>query len=274
MIDDYGHHPTEIRATLAAARACRYRRIHVLFQPHRHPYAGADGRFRQRVPSGRYRSSGRYLCGIGAAHRGRDRRRSPSVCKPSVTAARRTPEAWSRYRIRSEAADAGDAIVTLGAGNVSQAGSVIVERLRSKRSVGRKSYEGTGVLPGLEDDVRPAPPANRASKNRRTRRHSAFFDAAPYRDVLHRGNFPWAGPLRFHRLEQFLIMDSRLHSAARAMDLRSKSTARPTLPARSRKSSRRYRRQRLLDSSGRAARCHPRRAWVREASVARVWPTE
>ena len=32
-----------------------------------------------------------------------------------------------------KAADAGDAIVTLGAGNVSQAGSVIVERLRSKR---------------------------------------------------------------------------------------------------------------------------------------------
>ena len=36
VIDDYGHHPTEIRATLAAARACRYARIHVLFQPHRY----------------------------------------------------------------------------------------------------------------------------------------------------------------------------------------------------------------------------------------------
>ena len=36
VIDDYGHHPTEIRATLAAARACNLRRIHVLFQPHRY----------------------------------------------------------------------------------------------------------------------------------------------------------------------------------------------------------------------------------------------
>jgi UDP-N-acetylmuramate--alanine ligase len=27
VIDDYGHHPTEIRATLAAARDCRYNRI-------------------------------------------------------------------------------------------------------------------------------------------------------------------------------------------------------------------------------------------------------
>ena len=35
VVDDYGHHPTEIRATLAAARECGYRRIHVVFQPHR-----------------------------------------------------------------------------------------------------------------------------------------------------------------------------------------------------------------------------------------------
>jgi len=36
VIDDYCHHPTEIRATLAAARECGYRKIHVIFQPHRY----------------------------------------------------------------------------------------------------------------------------------------------------------------------------------------------------------------------------------------------
>ncbi|MGE5322354.1 MAG: UDP-N-acetylmuramate--L-alanine ligase, partial [Actinomycetota bacterium] len=36
VIDDYGHHPTEIRATLAAARQCRFERVHVIFQPHRY----------------------------------------------------------------------------------------------------------------------------------------------------------------------------------------------------------------------------------------------
>ncbi len=36
VVDDYGHHPTEIAATLAAARECGYRRIHALFQPHRY----------------------------------------------------------------------------------------------------------------------------------------------------------------------------------------------------------------------------------------------
>src|SRR5581483_2791536 len=35
VIDDYGHHPTEIRATLAAARQCGFKRVHVIFQPHR-----------------------------------------------------------------------------------------------------------------------------------------------------------------------------------------------------------------------------------------------
>jgi len=36
VVDDYGHHPTEIVATLQAARECGYRRIHVIFQPHRY----------------------------------------------------------------------------------------------------------------------------------------------------------------------------------------------------------------------------------------------
>src|SRR5438128_404584 len=35
VIDDYGHHPTEIRATVAAARQCGFRRINVFFQPNR-----------------------------------------------------------------------------------------------------------------------------------------------------------------------------------------------------------------------------------------------
>src|SRR6202021_1589276 len=35
VVDDYGHHPTEIRATLSAARESGFRRVHVIFQPHR-----------------------------------------------------------------------------------------------------------------------------------------------------------------------------------------------------------------------------------------------
>src|SRR5437868_452604 len=51
VVDDYGHHPTEIRATLAAARQCGHKKIHVIFQPHRYTrtqqlmeeFAGAFG---------------------------------------------------------------------------------------------------------------------------------------------------------------------------------------------------------------------------------------
>jgi UDP-N-acetylmuramate--alanine ligase len=36
VIDDYAHHPTEIRATLAAARSGNFRRLLAVFQPHRY----------------------------------------------------------------------------------------------------------------------------------------------------------------------------------------------------------------------------------------------
>ena len=36
VVDDYGHHPTEVKATLAAAAAGQERRVVVVFQPHRY----------------------------------------------------------------------------------------------------------------------------------------------------------------------------------------------------------------------------------------------
>ena len=36
VVDDYGHHPTEIMATLSAARSSSDRRIVAVFQPHRY----------------------------------------------------------------------------------------------------------------------------------------------------------------------------------------------------------------------------------------------
>lgn len=39
VVDDYAHHPTEIAATIKAASKLGYRRVHVLFQPHRYSRA-------------------------------------------------------------------------------------------------------------------------------------------------------------------------------------------------------------------------------------------
>jgi UDP-N-acetylmuramate--alanine ligase len=36
VVDDYGHHPTEIAAVIAAARAGINRRVVIVFQPHRY----------------------------------------------------------------------------------------------------------------------------------------------------------------------------------------------------------------------------------------------
>lgn len=44
VVDDYAHHPTEVRATLAAARAAGYGRVWAVFQPHRYSRTAAFGR--------------------------------------------------------------------------------------------------------------------------------------------------------------------------------------------------------------------------------------
>ena len=36
VVDDYAHHPTEIKATLAAAKNSGWKRVLALFQPHRY----------------------------------------------------------------------------------------------------------------------------------------------------------------------------------------------------------------------------------------------
>ena len=45
VVDDYAHHPTEIKATLAAAKNSGWKRVLALFQPHRYSrtaYLAAD----------------------------------------------------------------------------------------------------------------------------------------------------------------------------------------------------------------------------------------
>lgn len=43
VVDDYAHHPTEVKATVAAARAAGYGRVWVVFQPHRYSRTAALG---------------------------------------------------------------------------------------------------------------------------------------------------------------------------------------------------------------------------------------
>jgi len=132
VIDDYGHHPTEIRATLAAARACRYAHVHVLFQPHRYTRTQA---LMDEFASAFHAADSVHVLDIYAAS-------EPPIAGVTAEALTERLRAFghrgAQYAGTMErgiesviaAAKAGDAIVTLGAGSVSQAGEKILERLR------------------------------------------------------------------------------------------------------------------------------------------------
>ena len=135
VIDDYGHHPTEIRATLAAARQCGYRRIHVIFQPHR--YSRTQSLLDEFAKSLQDADSIFVLEIYGASEK-------PIEGITGESLARRIQELGgqeARYvRSFAEAAEAvstladeGDMILTLGAGSVFQLGPMILEKLQARQ---------------------------------------------------------------------------------------------------------------------------------------------
>ena len=133
VIDDYGHHPTEIRATLEGARLCGFQRIHVLFQPHRYTrtfhlmddFARAFHRADSLFVMDIYAASEKPIEGVTAealverirqfGHRGVEYVGTIDRGVDALVAAARE----------------GDAVLTLGAGSVWQAGDKVLERLRS-----------------------------------------------------------------------------------------------------------------------------------------------
>jgi UDP-N-acetylmuramate--alanine ligase len=133
VIDDYGHHPTEIRATLSAARACHYKRIHVLFQPHR--YTRTDA-LMDEFARAFHQADAVYVLDIYAASEEPIEGVTAEALAARMTAFghRGAHYAGSMEKgIDAVAGEAkpGDAIVTLGAGSVSHAGEGILSRLRT-----------------------------------------------------------------------------------------------------------------------------------------------
>jgi UDP-N-acetylmuramate--alanine ligase len=135
VIDDYGHHPTEIKATLAAAKQCGFRGIHVIFQPHRYTrtqtlmaeftraFQDADSINVLDI----YAASEKAIEGVSGevlAMRIKDE------TGQNVRYVRSPAEA---AEIVSREAQDGDMILTLGAGSVSQLGSAILEKLQERQ---------------------------------------------------------------------------------------------------------------------------------------------
>jgi UDP-N-acetylmuramate--alanine ligase len=137
VVDDYGHHPTEIRATLAAARQCGYRKIHVIFQPHRYTrtrdlmdnFACAFGDADTVLVLDIYAASEQPIEGVTAERLVEEIRR---VGHPSARYASSFDEA---ARVAISGAKEGDLILTLGAGSVYQVGPMILENIHATQPV-------------------------------------------------------------------------------------------------------------------------------------------
>ena len=132
VIDDYGHHPTEIRTTLAAAASCGFRGLNVIFQPHRYSRTkDLEDEF-----AGCFEECDRvWVVDIYSA--GEDA--LPGVCSPRLVEkiarsghshVKYSPSMSDAVERAATALRPGEALITFGAGNVWVAGEELLERLR------------------------------------------------------------------------------------------------------------------------------------------------
>ena len=130
VVDDYGHHPTEIRATLAAARECGHKRVFVVFQPHRYTrtldlldeFSGAFRDADTVIVLPIYAASEEPIPGVTA---------ESLVGRIQGPAVHYAPEFAVAVRLVAAEVRDGDLILTLGAGNVSQLASQILAALEA-----------------------------------------------------------------------------------------------------------------------------------------------
>jgi UDP-N-acetylmuramate--alanine ligase len=123
VIDDYGHHPAEIRATLEAAKLCKFNRLLVLFQPHR--YSRTQHLWNEFTLAYNL-ADVLVLTDIYAA----SEQPIPGITSEALAAAIREAGHKNVHYFRSmqdsiefllREARPGDAVLTIGAGNVSRA---------------------------------------------------------------------------------------------------------------------------------------------------------
>jgi UDP-N-acetylmuramate--alanine ligase len=135
VMDDYGHHPTEIAATLAAARRHFGRPLRVVFQPHRYSRTEL---LLEEFPPAFDEADDLVLTEIYAAGEAPRPGIEATRIAEGVAARGRTParvveddrEALAAL-ILAEARP-GDIVLTLGAGDLNRFAETLVERLRAR----------------------------------------------------------------------------------------------------------------------------------------------
>jgi len=133
VVDDYGHHPTEIRATLAALKQFE-RRLLVIFQPHRYTrtellvnefgkaFCHADRLFLTQI----YPAGEQPIEGVSSEII------LDSIAKNNGNNAELIERFEHIPEAAASAAKQGDIIVTLGAGDIYKAAPLILDELRKR----------------------------------------------------------------------------------------------------------------------------------------------
>jgi len=134
IVDDYGHHPTEIAATLSTARTGGHRRVIAMFQPHRHTrtqalkeefgkaFDLADHVFISDIyPAGEKPIpgiSGQTIVDAMLAH--------------GHASARHVPDLREIHKSAAYILEEGDLVLSLGAGNIHESGARLANDLKQR----------------------------------------------------------------------------------------------------------------------------------------------
>jgi UDP-N-acetylmuramate--alanine ligase len=140
VVDDYGHHPTEIAAVVAAARADANRRLVIVFQPHRYSrtaqlwqeFAAVLGGADEVVLTDVYAAGEDPLPGVGVELIADAMREGSHVPVHVVVPL----DAIAPYVARL--ARPGDLVITLGAGSIGTVGERILHELDALRGAGAR----------------------------------------------------------------------------------------------------------------------------------------
>ena len=132
IIDDYGHHPSELAATFQTARSLKSKRVVVLFQPHRYSRtkALADdfGKVLQAADlvfiTDIYAASEKPIKGISG------QTLVDAMKAHGDIPATYLPDLETAHHALGHALQAGDLLITLGAGNVHEAGTRLAADLK------------------------------------------------------------------------------------------------------------------------------------------------
>ena len=144
VVDDYGHHPIEIRATLSGARKAYDSRLVVVFQPHRYSrtrdllreFYSAFDRADVLVVMDIYAAGEEPIEGIDARRLFRGiRNHGPQ--ETHYISDREHVVDWLLDHVRE-----GDLVVTMGAGDVWRVGEELLARMRRRDNVGRGGSRG------------------------------------------------------------------------------------------------------------------------------------